>query len=184
MSYYRGTRVIASSQAYPGVINVTLFSDTPPLERDNGGDLRVGDRWWNDVTSTEYIWKENKLPDGNYFAWQKINSDDLVYIGPNAPTNPFKGKLWFNSDTARLYVYYFDEVQNSYYWINIVTNMPGTEGPPGPQGPQAGTLHVGDMAPLEVYEGRMWFDTLSGQLFAATKDELTGVFHWVVVSNN
>ena len=55
MSSPRPQLTIASIGVSPTPINVTIFSDEPPVYRDNGGDLQKGDRWFDTKTSVESL---------------------------------------------------------------------------------------------------------------------------------
>ncbi len=56
MSSPKPTLTIASVGVSPIPINVTIFSEEPPTYRDNGGDLRPGDRWMNTDNKVESIY--------------------------------------------------------------------------------------------------------------------------------
>jgi hypothetical protein len=56
MSLYSNSKVIASIGVSPTVINQTIFSNAAPTTRENGGDLRSGDRWINTITNNESAW--------------------------------------------------------------------------------------------------------------------------------
>lgn len=59
MPYANSRRVItiASVPVSPALVNnVTIFSATAPLTRENGGDLLNGDRWVDTQSFIESIW--------------------------------------------------------------------------------------------------------------------------------
>jgi hypothetical protein len=113
MTYYKGTKVIASIGASPSVTNETILSANPPQFRSNGGDLRTGDRWYNTTSGLESLWSEGLSDAG---SWHPIRTQSNVITSTTPPTNPAPGDLWFRSDIGRLYVYYQDD--NSAQWIN------------------------------------------------------------------
>lgn len=111
MTYYRGTKVIASIGVNPNVANETIISELPPTNRRNGGDLRSGDRWYNSLTSIESLWTEETS------SWNEIRTKGKAVSSSTPPPNPTAGDLWFRDDIGKLYIYYKDE--NSQQWINV-----------------------------------------------------------------
>lgn len=71
--YRRGIKVIASTSFPQGVVNQTLISDTPPESRTNGGTLRTGDRWWDDVNKLEYLWIQFEEDASLGGAWRPLS---------------------------------------------------------------------------------------------------------------
>lgn len=60
MSSPRPQLTIASIGVAPTPINVTIFSEDAPIYRDNGGDLRQGDRWMNTDLKVESVYYNNE----------------------------------------------------------------------------------------------------------------------------
>jgi len=58
MASPRPSLVIASLGVSPQPINTTIFSTDEPQFRENGGDLRNGDRWFNTESQMESIYYE------------------------------------------------------------------------------------------------------------------------------
>lgn len=56
MSSPKPTLTIASVGVSPIPINVTIFSEDAPMFRNNGGDLRPGDRWFNTDNKVESVY--------------------------------------------------------------------------------------------------------------------------------
>ena len=56
MSYYKPVTTISSIGTISQPIPVTIASATEPTTRENGGDLRQGDIWYNTDTDVAYLW--------------------------------------------------------------------------------------------------------------------------------
>lgn len=56
MSIPRPTLTIASIGVAATPIQVTIASPLMPENRENGGDLQTGDRWFDTTRSTEWIY--------------------------------------------------------------------------------------------------------------------------------
>ena len=67
MPYANSNRIItiASVGVSPVPQPVTILSPTPPEYRANGGDLQVGDQWYNTQSGNMFVW------DGT--EWKIIN---------------------------------------------------------------------------------------------------------------
>ena len=66
-----------------------------------------------------------------------VGSAGVSYIGSTAPTSPYSGETWYNSDTGIRYVYYYDG--DSYQWVQ--------ESAPGPLGYTGSQGYVGSGSP-------------------------------------
>ena len=69
MTFPKPVLTIASIGVSPTPINMTIFSETEPPTRDNGGDLQNGDRWFDSISGIESLYV-----DGD---WKQINSVNL-----------------------------------------------------------------------------------------------------------
>jgi hypothetical protein len=78
-------------------------------------------------------------------------------ISDTAPSSPSSGNLWWNSNTAQLYIYYNDG--DSQQWV--ITSR-GATGPQGPQGAQGATGATGATGPGVATGGT------TGQVLAKT----------------
>lgn len=90
MPYYRPIKTIASVAGLPGAGNgggsVTIVSNTEPVTRDNGSDLRTGDFWYNPNKDLTYIYIDDE--------WQIIGSNvdyggDFIIDGGDSLGNGF-----------------------------------------------------------------------------------------------
>jgi hypothetical protein len=59
----------------------------------------------------------------------------ITAISDTAPSSPSAGNLWWNSNTAQLYIYYNDG--DSAQWVTAARGPAGPQGPAGPMGPAA-----------------------------------------------
>jgi hypothetical protein len=79
------------------------------------------------------------------------------------PTDPVEGDGWFNTELARMFVYYDG------YWVEVSSNeagiagADGAAGPTGPTGPSPS--NVSATPPLDPEEGDIWFDSTSVSLY-------------------
>ena len=69
-------------------------------------------------------------------------------VSASAPASPTEGDMWFDSDTAKTYVYYDS------YWVEV-GNVGGTA-----------TVLVSSAAPASPTLGTLWFDSDTAQTFA------------------
>lgn len=69
-------------------------------------------------------------------------------VSTTAPVSPTEGDMWFDSDTAKTYVYYDS------YWVEV-GNVGGTA-----------TVLVSGTAPSSPSVGTLWFDSDTAQTFA------------------
>jgi hypothetical protein len=107
--------------------------------------LQSGDAWFNTDTGNLFVW----YVDSNSGQWVNCSQAgpagpagerQRVFIGDNPPLTidgeaVQAGDMWFNSDTADLFVFYTDN--DSDQWVNL-SNTPGPQGPPGPPGQNGG----------------------------------------------
>ena len=56
MAYYNPITTISSVGSGNLPIPVTIASTTAPTTRENGGDLKQGDNWYNPTTEEDHIW--------------------------------------------------------------------------------------------------------------------------------
>ena len=86
MAYYNPVTTIASvgSQALP--VPVTIASTTEPTKRENGGDLRQGDQWFNTSNGQDHLYVEG--------IWRLVGTGDVTnYQLPEATTTTLGGVI-------------------------------------------------------------------------------------------
>jgi hypothetical protein len=80
-----------------------------------------------------------------------------------APLTPSEGDGWFNTELARMFIYYDG------YWVEVSSNeagiagADGATGPTGPTGPSPS--NVSSTPPTNAVDGDIWFDTVNGGLY-------------------
>ena len=85
----------------------------------------------------------------NGTAWAvSASSGGGATISTTAPASPTAGQIWFDSDTAKTYVYYDS------YWVEV-GNVGGTA-----------SVLVSSTAPSSPTIGQLWFDSDTAQTFA------------------
>ena len=76
--------------------------------------------------------------------------DTTVIVSTTPPGSPSQGLLWFDSDVAKMYIYY------SSTWVELGGSAGGT----------AGTgATVSDTAPTSPSQGNLWFNSLNGKTY-------------------
>ena len=80
MSYYKPVTTISSIGTISQPIPVTIASATAPATRENGGDLRQGDIWYNTDTGAAYVYVQGD--------WEIIGTGATA---PPAPPQAFSG---------------------------------------------------------------------------------------------
>lgn len=91
----------------------------------------------------------NSVLSYNGTAWvPTAASSGGATISTTAPASPTAGQIWFDSDTAKTYVYYDS------YWVEV-GNVGGTA-----------SVYVGSAAPASPTPGTLWFDSESARTFA------------------
>jgi hypothetical protein len=91
----------------------------------------------------------NSVLSYNGTAWvPTAASSGGATISTTAPTSPTAGQIWFDSDTAKTYVYYDS------YWVEV-GNVGGTA-----------SVYVGSAAPASPTPGVLWFDSETARTFA------------------
>jgi hypothetical protein len=91
----------------------------------------------------------NSVLSYNGTAWvPTASSGGGATISTTAPASPTAGQIWFDSDTAKTYVYYDS------YWVEV-GNVGGTA-----------SVYVGSAAPASPTPGMLWFDSDSARTFA------------------
>jgi hypothetical protein len=93
-----------------------------------------------------------------------------VIIGDTPPANPEEGDLWFNTDRARIFIYY-DENAVGYgtdeYWIDAAPFNSGVGGAGG----GGASVTVSSLPPLSPNNGDLWYSTIKARLFIWYTDE-------------
>lgn len=109
------------------------------------GDLDNVAIRWNETTNK---WQ---------FTNDSVNYIDFgaagAIVSDSAPSNPETGQIWFNSATAKTYVFYDS------FWIEV-----GGIGGGGTGGGGA-SVTVSDTAPESPTDGDLWFDSLTTKTF-------------------
>ena len=142
------------------------IGDVPPLSVPIPGavapdpttrPLQSGDAWFNTDTGNLFVW----YVDSNSGQWVNCSQAgprgadgprQRVFIGDNPPLQidgevVQAGDMWFDSDNARLMVFYVDN--NSSQWIDV--GIPGTGGNGG------GNVNLAFAAPLVENNGLVSF---------------------------
>jgi hypothetical protein len=88
-----------------------------------------------DVTITSVA--TNQVLQYNGTAWVNSNASGGATVSDNAPSSPFAGQIWFESDTGKTFVYYDSQ------WVEIGTQPLGPSGPTGPTGVTGATGATG-----------------------------------------
>ena len=142
----------------------------PPANLDNIGDVKAPSPTDGDLLkffSATSEWKNatltldelsnvtapspatNSVLSYNGTAWvPTAASGGGATISTTAPASPTAGQIWFDSDTAKTYVYYDS------YWVEV-GNVGGTA-----------SVYVGSAAPASPTPGMLWFDSDSARTFA------------------
>jgi hypothetical protein len=124
-------------------LNVPIPGAAPPDPTSR--PLQSGDAWFNTDTGNLFVW----YVDSDSGQWVNCSQAgpagpagqrQRVFIGDNPPLTidgeaVQAGDMWFNSDTADLFVFYTDN--DSDQWVNL-SNTPGPQGPQGPPGQGGG----------------------------------------------
>ena len=124
-------------------LNVPIPDAVPPDPTSRA--LQSGDAWFNTDTGNLFVW----YVDSNSGQWVNCSQAgpagpagerQRAFIGDEPPLTidgeaVQAGDIWFNSDTADLFVFYTDNDSNQ--WVNL-SNTPGPQGPPGPPGQNGG----------------------------------------------
>lgn len=114
-----------------------------------------GDMWWDSVSGRLYVY----YVDADSSQWVDASPNisgsngSNVASGPNAPSNPVEGALWYNTTTGQLYVFTSDTwnvTQNSVSGVSTVTGttpivIGGTASDPIVTITQATTSDAGSM---------------------------------------
>ena len=97
---------------------VIATSETPPLNPS------IGDLWFNDNTAVLSVF----YGDGNTDQWVTVSTSSNAEGGganvvsqETAPADPSAGDLWFNTNTAVLYIYYADNT--TLQWVTVTPSI-------------------------------------------------------------
>ena len=92
-----------------------------------------------------------------------------VIIGDTPPASPEEGDLWFNTDRARIFIYY-DENAVGYgtdeYWIDAAPFNSGSGG-----AGDGASVTVSSLPPPSPNNGDLWYSTIKARLFIWYTDE-------------
>lgn len=130
-----------------------FFGTTPPL----APPAYPGDIWMNTATGDVSFWDGTK--------W--VASGATVFTSSTAPTGATNGDLWFDPDSAELFVWYDDGT--SAQWV-IAT-----------AGTSSASIFLGTTPPPTPAPGNLWFDPNSAQLFIWFDDGTSA--QWVIANS-
>lgn len=88
------------------------------------------------------------------------------YVSATAPTAPYDGDGWFNTNTAVTAIWYEDA--DSGQWVEAGNSGPtGPTGPTGSQGPSGGNVIISESSPdpATEAEGSFWFSSIDGRVY-------------------
>lgn len=95
------------------VARVTVSQTAPPSPTE-------GDLWYHSTQARLFVYytdtDSSQWIDAAPFNGGSGGSGASVSIGATAPTGPYAGDLWYNSDYGRLFIYYSDE--DSQQWVD------------------------------------------------------------------
>tara|TARA_R110000772_G_scaffold5014_1_gene17760 strand:- start:13505 stop:15328 length:1824 start_codon:yes stop_codon:yes gene_type:complete len=144
---------------------VIATSETPPL------DPSIGDLWFNDNTAVLSVF----YGDGNTDQWVTVSTSSNAEGGganvvsqETAPADPSAGDLWFNTNTAVLYIYYADNT--TLQWVTVTPSIASIG--------SGASVITSETAPSTPADGDLWFNTSDGNLYVYYV-EAGGSSQWV-----
>lgn len=124
----------------------------------------------------------NNAPSSSPSEWALSAERATLNMSASAPSSPTSGDMWWNTENAALFVYYTDS--DSSQWVEVrssgapaqeadqVAFTPGASGYSSTDVQAAllealtliadNVIHIGSTAPASPSEGRLWFNTTSG----------------------
>lgn len=131
---------------------VIATSETPPLNPS------IGDLWFNDNTAVLSVF----YVDDNSEQWVTVSTSSNAEGGganvvsqETAPTDPSAGDLWFNTNTAVLYIYYADN--ETLQWVTVTPSIASIG--------SGASVTTSETAPSTPEDGDLWFSTGDGNLY-------------------
>ena len=122
------------------------------LANDPGSAVN-GDLYFN-TTSNKVRYYTNS-------AWQDLGAaagGASVQVSTTIPAIATEGKLWYDNDDARLYVY------DGTYWVEVSIGPVGPQGPTGVTG-SSGSWNASETAPLNPLAGNVWLNTATARVY-------------------
>lgn len=144
---------------------VIATSETPPLNPS------IGDLWFNDNTAVLSVF----YGDGNTDQWVTVSTSSNAEGGganvvsqETAPADPSAGDLWFNTNTAVLYIYYADNT--TLQWVTVTPSIASIG--------SGASVTTSETVPSTPSDGDLWFNTGDGNLYVYYV-EVGGSSQWV-----
>ncbi len=117
------------------------------------GSAANGDLYFNTTTNKVRYYTNN--------AWQDLGAaagGASVQVSTTIPLIATEGKLWYDNDDARLYVY------DGTYWVEVSIGPVGPQGPTGVTG-SSGSWNASETAPLNPLAGNVWLNTATARVY-------------------
>ena len=124
-----GLIVQGSSATVAGNQILTTASNLEDLANIDLTGLSDGDTLVYDATTSTWI------------PGEAGGGGSSVTVSDSAPTSPSSGDIWYDSTTAKAYIYYDS------FWVDLNSSKVGPEGPQGPQGETGPQGDTGDTGP-------------------------------------
>lgn len=144
---------------------VIATSETPPLNPS------IGDLWFNDNTAVLSVF----YGDGNTDQWVTVSTSSNAEGGganvvsqETAPADPSAGDLWFNTNTAVLYIYYADNT--TLQWVTVTPSIASIG--------SGASVTTSETVPSTPADGDLWFNTGDGNLYVYYVED-GGSSQWV-----
>ena len=122
------------------------------LANDPGSAVN-GDLYFNTTSNKVRYYTNN--------AWQDLGAaagGASVQVSTTIPAIATEGKLWYDNDDARLYVY------DGTYWVEVSIGPVGPQGPTGVTG-SSGSWNASETAPLNPLAGNVWLNTATARVY-------------------